>query len=37
MAWRATTFSMSFLLGSRAPVSGSVCLVRSQVAMASRS
>jgi hypothetical protein len=37
MAWRSETFSMSFLLGSRALVRGSVCFVRSQVAMACRS
>jgi hypothetical protein len=37
MAWRSETFAMSFLLGSRAPVSGSVCLVRGQVAISFRS
>ena len=29
MAWRSETFAMSFLLGSFAPVSGSVFFVRS--------
>jgi hypothetical protein len=37
MAWRATTFAMSFLLGSRVPVSGSVWLVRSHASIDPRS